>query len=235
MARSLQLERAVSGAWGVFGLQNTWEAGVEREEAQGKRLAEIARRGGVHHYVYSSVGSAHRKTGIPHFENKSRIEDRVRALGFPSYTIVRPVFFMENWAGPWFMPALEQGQLAIALKPETVLQMIAVHDIGRYGAWAFERHTELNRREIDIAGDARTMPQTAEVLGGAMGKKVNFLQVPIEEVRKASTDYAEMLEWFDRVGYDAKIEATAKESGVRPTSLAEWAKTVHWAPVSATR
>ena len=33
------LRRALSGAWGVFSVQNTWEAGVEREEAQGKRLA----------------------------------------------------------------------------------------------------------------------------------------------------------------------------------------------------
>jgi uncharacterized protein YbjT (DUF2867 family) len=33
------LRRALAGAWGVFGVQNTLEAGAEREEAQGKRLA----------------------------------------------------------------------------------------------------------------------------------------------------------------------------------------------------
>ena len=32
------LRKALIGVWGVFGVQNTWEAGVEREEAQGKRL-----------------------------------------------------------------------------------------------------------------------------------------------------------------------------------------------------
>src|SRR3954465_11647640 len=37
------LERAVAGAWGVFAVQNTWEAGVEGEEEQGKRLAKVAR------------------------------------------------------------------------------------------------------------------------------------------------------------------------------------------------
>jgi uncharacterized protein YbjT (DUF2867 family) len=37
------LRRALAGAWGVFGVQNTMEAGVEREEAQGKRLAKLAR------------------------------------------------------------------------------------------------------------------------------------------------------------------------------------------------
>jgi uncharacterized protein YbjT (DUF2867 family) len=185
--------------------------------------------------VYSSVGSAHRKTGIPHFDNKARVEDKVRSLGFPSYTILRPVFFMENWASPWFMPAIQQGQVAIGIKPTTVLQTIAVRDIGKYGLWAFERHALLNRREIDIAGDEHTPIETAEILGRATHRSLKFVQVPIEEVRKFSQDYAAMLEWFDRVGYDADIERIAQESGIRPTSLAEWATTVDWIPAAATR
>ena len=97
------LEKALRGVWGVFSVQNTWEAGVEKEEEQGKRLAKLAREAGVQHFVYSSVGSAHRKTGIPHFENKWRVEETVRGLGFPSYVILRPVFFMENLTSPWFL------------------------------------------------------------------------------------------------------------------------------------
>src|SRR5207249_797861 len=89
------LRAALAGAWGVFGVQNTWEAGVEREEVQGKRLATLAREAGVEHYVYTSVGSAHKQTGIPHFDNKWRIEETVRDLRFPSHVILRPVFFSE--------------------------------------------------------------------------------------------------------------------------------------------
>ena len=84
----------------MFAVQNTWEAGVEKEEEQGKRLAKIARDKGVQHFVYSSVGSAHKKTGIPHFENKIRVEQTVKQLGFPSHVILRPVFFMENLPSP---------------------------------------------------------------------------------------------------------------------------------------
>src|ERR1700730_15950329 len=40
------LRCALAGAWGVFGVQNAGEAGVEREEAQGKRLATLAREAG---------------------------------------------------------------------------------------------------------------------------------------------------------------------------------------------
>ena len=225
---SASLERALDGAWGVFAVQNTWEAGVEKEEEQGKRLAELARKVGVTHFVYTSVGSADRATGIPHFDNKWRIEEAVRRLGFPSHTILRPVFFMENWTSPWFKPGLDEGKLMIGLKPETVLQMISVEDIGKYGLIAFEQHDKLDGEAIDIAGDAKTMPETAGILGKAMGKSVTFVQVPIEEVRKSSEDLAIMLEWFDRVGYDVGIASLEKRFGIRPTSLAEWAATVSW-------
>jgi len=217
------LERALAGVWGVFAVQNTWEAGVVQEELQGKRFAEIAKNAGVEHFVYSSVGSAHRKTGIPHFDNKARVEEKVRGLGFPSSVIIRPVFFMENWISPWFKPGLDEGKLFIALKPETRLQMIAVEDIGRFGRIAFERDKELNGRAIDIAGDQRTVPETAEILGRALGRAITVVPVPIAELRKQSEDYAIMLEWFDRVGYDVDIPGLIREYGIRPLTLGEWA------------
>jgi len=217
------LRRALQGAWGVFAVQNTWEAGVEGEEVQGKRIAELARKTGVEHYVYTSVGSAHRKTGIPHF-----IEETVRGLGFPSYVMLRPVFFMDNFLSPWFKPGIDQGKLMIGLKPSTVLQMIAVKDIGKYGLVAFERAEELNRKEIDLAGDAHTMPQTAQLLSKATGRSITFQPVPLEDVRKAGEDYALMLEWFDRVGYDADIPGNAKRYGIKPTTLAAWAASARW-------
>ena len=215
------LERALAGVWGVFAVQNTWEAGVEGEEEQGKRIARLARETGVQHFVYTSVGSAHRKTGIPHFDNKWRIEETVRSLGFPSYVILRPVFFMENLVSPWF---LQGDKLATAMKPDTVLQMIAVEDIGKFGARAFEHPEEMNRAEIDLAGDAVTMPAAAAVLSEALGRKIEFAQFPIEEVRKNSADFAIMLEWLDGVGYNVDIAGLEQKSGIRLMKLPEWAR-----------
>ncbi len=145
--------------------------GVEREEAQGKRLATLAREAGVEHFVYTSVGSAHKKTGIPHFDNKWRIEETVRDLRFPSHVILRPVFFMENLLAPF---SLQGSTLAWALGPGTKLQMIAVDDIGWFGARAFTDAAALNRREIDLAGDVRTMPEAAEILTATLGRPIAF-------------------------------------------------------------
>src|SRR3954452_18519407 len=215
------LRRALAGIWGVFSVQNTLEAGVEREEAQGKRLATLAREAGVEHYVYTSVGSAHKQTGIPHFDNKWRIEETVRGLRFPSHVILRPVFFMENLLAPF---SLQGSTLAWALGQATKLQMIAVDDIGWFGARAFTDASGLNRREIDLAGDVRTMAEAAEILTEALGRPIAFAQTPIEQVRQYSNDMALMFEWFEQVGYNADIGGLEREFGRTLTKLPDWAR-----------
>jgi uncharacterized protein YbjT (DUF2867 family) len=215
------VRNAVTNMWGVWAVQNTWEAGVEKEEQQGKRFAQVAREAGVEHFVYSSVASAHRNTGIPHFDNKWRVEETVRTLGFPSHTILRPVYFMENLLAPW---TLQGDKLAVALQPTTKLQMVAVEDIGQLGALAFERANELAGAEVDFAGDAVTMPEAAAILSEAFGRKIEFQQVPLEAVRGQSEDLALMLEWFDKVGYNADIEGVQNKYGLKFARLVDWAR-----------
>ena len=146
---------------------------ASRGRSARQALATLAREVGVQHFVYTSVGSAHRQTGIPHFENKWRIEESIRGLGFPSRVIIRPVFFMENLTSPWF---LNGDKLCAAMDPKTVLQMIAVDDIGKYGARAFTDASALNGREIDLAGDAVTIPQAAMILSEGLGRTIQFVQ-----------------------------------------------------------
>jgi len=216
------LRRAMQGAWGVFSVQNTWEGGVEKEEDPGKRLAVLAREESVQHFVYTSVGSAHKHTGIPHFENKFRVEQKVKELGFPSHVILRPVFFMENLLAPW---TLQGDKLVTALDPKTRLQMIASDDIGKFAALAFSEAEKRNRTEVDLAGDAVTMPEAARAVGDALGRAITYQPIPIAAVRQNSEDMAIMLEWFDRVGYSADIAALERNWGIRSRKLAEWLKT----------
>ena len=214
------LRNALKGVWGVFAVQNTWESGVQGEEEQGKRLASLAKEAGVQHYVYTSVGSAHRKTGIPHFDNKYRVEETIRAAGFPSHVIFRPVFFMENLISPWF---LNGDTLYAAMRPDLRLQMISTDDIGKYVAHGFTNADKLNRREIDLAADEVTIPDAAMALSRGLGRNISYAQIPISEVRKNSEDFALMLEWFDRVGYNVDIPSLEREFGIKGTKLAEWA------------
>jgi uncharacterized protein YbjT (DUF2867 family) len=216
---------ALKGAWGAFAVQNTWEAGVEGEERQGKQFAELAKKAGVQHFVYTSVGSADRKTGVPHFENKIRIEQTVRKLGFPSFVIIRPVFFMQNMKS-FFAPDAS-GNFYVAMSPNRKLQMVAVKDIGKYGRLAFDKASELNGQAIDIAGDELSMADAAKIISQASGKTVNHVKANIEDVRAYSADMALMFEWFESTGYNVNIAANEKKHGIKPTSFTEWAKSAY--------
>lgn len=222
------VRRALNGAWGAFGVFGPAEEGPRQEENQANSFAEQAKTSGLQHYVYSSVASAHRKTGIPHFENKWRVENTVRRLGFPSYNILRPAFFMENFMGPWLWPGLEQGRLSMALKPETKIQMVAVDDIGSYGLMAFEKTSQLNRAEIELAGDELTMPQAAEILTGFLGRQIRYEPAPIEDIRKSNPDMAVMYDWLNRVGLNVDIGGLKNKYRLDPMNFRQWAAKVIW-------
>jgi len=215
------LRRVLARKWGVFAVQSTREGGVLREEQQGQRLAELAQEAGVAHFVYSSVQSANRDTGIPHFETKWRIEQLVRSLRFPSYVILRPVFFMENLVAPAF---LHGDTLMSPLQPDTPLQMVAVRDIGHYGALAFAYHERLNGRELELAGDHVSMEQAVLALSEGREQLLDYVQIPLKQVRKQSKDLALLNQWLEQVGYSADIRGLAREFGYRPTRLYEWAR-----------
>jgi len=118
--------------------------------------------------------------------------------------------------------SLQGDTLSWALGPATKLQMIAVDDIGWFGARAFTHAATLNRREINLAGDVRTMAEAAEILTKALGRPITFAQTSIEPVRRYSKEMALMLEWFESVGYSADIAGLEREFGRALTKLPDW-------------
>ncbi|CAN5261419.1 NmrA/HSCARG family protein [soil metagenome] len=204
------MDRVLEGAYGVFSVQTFWEAGYDLEIKQGKTLADAAKAAGVEHFVYSSVGSAHRETGIPHFDSKWEIEEHVREIGLP-YTILRPAFFMQNWE--MMRDQILEGTLPQPLDPDKPFQQVAVEDIGAFAVLAFERPDEWLGREVDLAGDEQTMPQIAETFSRATGEEIDYFQVPWDQFEEQmGEEYAVMYRWFNDVGYEADITALRRES-----------------------
>jgi uncharacterized protein YbjT (DUF2867 family) len=202
------LDRALSGAYGAFSVQTFMGPdGPVGEMRQGKLLADAAQAAGVQHFVYTSVGGAERKSGLPHFESKFQIEEHIRGLGLPA-TILRPVFFMENLRSPWMGP--RDAVLAIGLRPTTSLQMIAADDIGAFAALAFARPQEFIGKAMEIAGDSLTMPQVADAFTRVTGQPVHFVELPLEQVRSFNAEMGDMMAWFNDHGYRADIAALRK-------------------------
>lgn len=205
------LTAAIDGVYGVFSVQNFWETGYEREVAQGRRIADVAAEAGVAHFVYSSVGSADRDTGIPHFESKFEVENHLRSLDIP-YTILRPVWFMNNWEADELKRAILDGTLALPLSGDTSLQQIDVDDVGAFAALAFKDRNAWNGRELDIAGDEHTMNELARTFSRVAGRDVEYRQVPWDDFRRqAGDEFTDMYRWFEDIGYDADIDRLRTE------------------------
>jgi uncharacterized protein YbjT (DUF2867 family) len=209
MEDEASLARAIDGAYGVYSVQNSQEAGVEGEIRQGVHVANTAKRSNVSLFIYSSVASADQRTGIPHFDSKFRIEETIRGTGM-RYTIVRPVFFMENWLG--MRQAIEGGALSLPLDPATRLQMVAVDDIGGVVATALERPGKWQDRVIEVAGDELSMSDLAQAFTRASGREVRYVQVAWDEFeQQAGKEMTLMYRWFQDTGYHVDIGAVRSE------------------------
>src|SRR5918993_2676376 len=203
------IERVLEGVHAVFSVQQFMEVGVEGEVRQGVQLADAAKEAGVEHYVYTSVGSAHRDTGIPHFDSKYEVEEHVRASGVP-YTVLRPVFFMQNWE--YMREPILGGTLHQPLDPDKPFQMVAVEDIGVFAAMAFENPEEWVGREVDLAGDELTMPEIADTFSRVIGRQVDYFLLPWDQFEEQMGEESTvMYRWFNDYGYEADIAALKKE------------------------
>jgi uncharacterized protein YbjT (DUF2867 family) len=204
------MDRVLEDAYGVFSVQNFGETGPEGEVTQGKILADAAKVAGIQHFVYSSVGSSYRETGIPHFESKWQIEKHVRNVGLP-YTILRPVFFMHNWE-MMREQILASGTLAQPLDPDKPLQQVAAEDLGAFAALAFEQADEWMGREVDLAGDQQTMPEITETFSRVTGREIHYSQAPWDQIEEQmGEELTVMWRWFNVVGYEADITALRQE------------------------
>lgn len=105
------LRKAFTGVDGVFAMTTPAPpGGPEGEVVHGRLIVDAAREAAVPRLVYSSVGGAERRTGIPHFESKRRVERHLAESGVP-FTLIRPTFFMDNFRASG--PTLENGILVL--------------------------------------------------------------------------------------------------------------------------
>lgn len=145
------------------------------------------------------------------------------------YSISAPVAFMENFVAPWSIGALSQGTHAFAVPPKRVLQLVALADIGAFVAALVERRERVFGKRFDFAGDELSGEEQARTLSEAIGRTINYQEIPIAMARQQSEDAALMFEWFDRVGYDVDIAVLRKDfQEVRWHSFADWARGFDW-------
>lgn len=74
-----------------------------------------------------------------------------------------------------------------------------------------ERERFLGKR-VNYPSDEISGKEAAEILPRVTGRDIQYFQIPIEQVRENSEEFARMYEWFERRGYSADIKALRRGS-----------------------
>ena len=163
---------------------------------------------------------AERNTGIPQWDSKFQVEEYLRASGLPSYTILRPASFCENFpstsgittffAFGWFDAALAGKKL----------QFVSVRDIGKcysslhfaleyvliiplfrtgwFAAKALENPEKYSGRVIPLAGDDLSISEIQDAYQRVNGIRPWKAPIPAVVVRRLLPfDFRKMLQVTD--------------------------------------
>jgi uncharacterized protein YbjT (DUF2867 family) len=226
MAEPETLEPLIDDIDGVFCVTDFYEAGYDGEVEQGTNMAEIATDIGVEQFVFSSVGGAERDTGVPHFDSKYEVEERIRDLNLPA-TVVRPAFFMQNFEG--MREDITDGILAMGLEPHVPLQMVDVDTIGAVVAEAFENTDAYVGTAVELADDELTMGAMAARFADVLGRDIEVTHVPLDTLEdQMGEEFATMFEWFNTHGYEADLAGLRAEHTVDFTQFQEYLKDYRW-------
>ncbi|MEU9883521.1 NmrA/HSCARG family protein [Streptomyces phaeochromogenes] len=234
--------RAAEGARAVFSVQmpamTTEGFDFEGEVAQGVNLIEGAKAAGVPQFVHTSVTGAGQHIETPGWAEgrwasmeptlgaKSAIQDRVRAAGFPHWTLLKPGFFMENLlpSMAFLFPRGVEGGLVSVLNPETRLSLVSVDDIGRAAATAITAPERFDRVELELASDYLSMTEIAEALSRALGTQLSAPDMTEEEALTAGMPaMGANHEWLNVAGQPGRPQY-ARDLGIPLTSFEEWAQ-----------
>jgi uncharacterized protein YbjT (DUF2867 family) len=220
------ITQALEGATSLFAMTAPF-GGAEGETGQGVAAADAAKAAGVH-LVFTSVGSANRQTGIPHFDSKYEVEKYIAKIGVRA-TILAPVYFMENLI-TFGKEQLAKGIYAGMLPPTRTLAQVAVADIGAVAVRVLEDAGRFTGKRFDLAGDEVTGNDVVATLSRVTGRPFSYYQVPLEVIRqRMGEDGARMYEWMERVGYSVNRAALRREfPDVAFHDFESWAKTQDW-------
>ena len=176
------------------------------------------------HLVFTSVGSANRQTGIPHFDSKYEVEKHIAKIGVRA-TILAPVYFMENLY--FGKEQLAKGSTPRRSRRRGRLAQVAVADIGAVAVRVLEAPGRFAGKRFDLAGDELTGNDVVAILSRVTGRPFTYYQVPLDVIRqRMGEDGAKMYEWIDRVGYTVDRAALRREfPDVAFHDFESWVKT----------
>jgi uncharacterized protein YbjT (DUF2867 family) len=172
------------------------------EVAEGQNVIAAAKASGISWVIYSSGAAAEPGVGIEGAA-KEQVELALIESGL-SYTVFRPVAFMENFDRQQQRTA-KMG-IIDSRAPDRELHFIAIDDIGFLVGEAFDHPDQWQGKAINIAGDSMTVAEYVNTFSTVMGRDVIYTQLPIEQyLQTMPKPLAPLFEWYENVGYTADV------------------------------
>lgn len=177
--------------------------------AVASHIFDAAHAAGVRHMVLTTSRSANPESGfvIENPNHKRSLELYLRQSGY-SYSTLRVPSMMENLMRESGMRnVLTQGLVDYG-KEGTLSYYMCSQDMGLLAAAAFSDPQAWNGREVNMASDALTAKQLAELLSELSGFQIQYKTAPWTEYNGR---FADLLEFYDEEEAPYDIAALRKE------------------------
>jgi uncharacterized protein YbjT (DUF2867 family) len=224
------LARAARGVDAVFATGTAHRSGPRGEFEHGRTLARAVASAGAGHLVFVSGAGAHAPTGVPVLEAKRRVEEAIRNERV-AFTLLAPVYLMENLFNPWIQAGLRTGALPSPVAPTLKMQQVAVADILALAVLAVEQPDRFAGERIEIASDELSGLEAASTLSRALDTPLRAIALPQDGLppalralfdwlarASAPVDVGALHEQFPEVGWH-RFDAWAKRHAPRLKQL----------------
>jgi uncharacterized protein YbjT (DUF2867 family) len=201
-----------------------------QEVERAKRVAQVAKKADIKHFVYNSAGGADRNSGISHIEQKYKVEQVLKNAGLPT-TMLRGCLFMEEFWKKYTRPSILKGVFPFSIQPDKPIHLITTKDMGRVAAYVIKHPSKYIGQEIELAGDVLTPKQMTEAFSNAQGIPVVYKETPawilLLLFRKELFD---LIQWYRTKGYQADVQRLREEEfpGLL-TTFTEFLEETNWA------
>lgn len=192
------LPPALAGAYGAYCVTNFWETlSPPREGAQAAAMARATRQAGLQHVVWSTLEDTRKWVPLddprlptlygqykcPHFDSKGEMDEVFAREAAPT-TYMMAAFYWENLMHGMGLRPGDDGNLVLGLPlGGAKLPGIAAEDIGRCAYGIFLEGTSTVGTRIGVAGESLSGSEMAAKMTRAIGRTVNFFDVPFDVYR----------------------------------------------------
>lgn len=230
------LEAAVEGVDVVYSILPFDDPTLELNG--GLALIKAALKANVQQFVHASVSNAGTHTSFPrwgtgywnepYWTTKWAIEEAIHKAGFPYWTILKPVAFMENYISGLadiVCPKFKEGKLITAQDPTKKWDLVTVEDTAKFALEAIKDRERFNKKSIEIASDSLTNDEVAAVFTKVLGKKFEAVSLSLEEAVQNGLHpmIVRTNEWSNETGgYFVADKEALKEYKIPLTSFEEW-------------